>query len=554
MPGGGKSDADCGAEWILGAANGQASIQLARTGIPLRKITCTEGDPRCDADPDVTNGSCTIAVKMCINNSDPRLERCVDPDRHAWIFSVDSSVRDAADILNRDALERQAGAGPGGFGLRVRRGDLIIAPGVPNTTPDLCSEAIGLIVPLRAAPARMRPGQKRFRVRTVANNGQIDRDSFTIVCRPSTCGDGILQVGEDCEDDNRDDGDGCDRGCQFEVANTPTVSHTPTLTFTPTRTSTVTMTPTPTETLPPGAPTLTPSQTGTITPTPTITGTPTPVPVTVRCNLNAASGQSGLTIPVILGNATATVSGFQDLQIFPPDENGVRQVRIPHEGASFGCGLVTSLLGTSGTFCLRPDFANEPGHGFIDCNGGNLTGYNTTFAIDHNTNQNATGDPLDPDCEATSISPDGQFSTSKIEEPSQTIYHAGVCNGPTRAAESGTYPANGLTLVENFIARISTTVLSCSPSPCPPMTAPFDAAAGDIRLTGKLTTGGSSLTIYNQNNGTGTGTRSFTGTTRTCAQLASGSLTGLKVGVAVPFLDLAENINDARIIFQTVCQ
>ena len=44
-----------------------------------------------------------------------------------------------------------------------------------------------------------------------------DGDSLRFSCRPSTCGDRIVQVDhEDCDDGNRVNGDGCDQGCHHE--------------------------------------------------------------------------------------------------------------------------------------------------------------------------------------------------------------------------------------------------------------------------------------------------------------------------------------------------
>lgn len=68
----------------------------------------------------------------------------------------------------------------------------------------------------------------------------------------SSCGDGVLDPGESCDDANARDGDGCDAACDVEATPypTPTVTATPatpsTMTFTPTPTRTRTRIPTPT--------------------------------------------------------------------------------------------------------------------------------------------------------------------------------------------------------------------------------------------------------------------------------------------------------------------
>ena len=71
VPGGGTKATDCNVEWSVSPAPAR-DIR----GIPKNKLTCYEGDPRCDFDPDVTNASCTFHVGLCINNTDPRLPTC----------------------------------------------------------------------------------------------------------------------------------------------------------------------------------------------------------------------------------------------------------------------------------------------------------------------------------------------------------------------------------------------------------------------------------------------------------------------------------------------
>jgi cysteine-rich repeat protein len=120
-----------------------------------------------------------------------------------------------------------------------------------------------------------------------------------------TCGDGIVDLGEGCDDGNLVNSDGCSANCAIESGFacsgqpsaciaftptptqtftrtlTPTLTNTPTPTFTNTPTPTVTNTPTPTRTFintptPTFTNTLTPTQTFTRTLTPTLTNTPTP--------------------------------------------------------------------------------------------------------------------------------------------------------------------------------------------------------------------------------------------------------------------------------------
>ena len=60
-------------------------------------------------------------------------------------------------------------------------------------------------------------------------------------CRVPVCGDDVVDPGEECDDGNIDDGDGCSAGCRREAtptpAATPTATHTATPTATPTASS-----------------------------------------------------------------------------------------------------------------------------------------------------------------------------------------------------------------------------------------------------------------------------------------------------------------------------
>jgi cysteine-rich repeat protein len=75
---------------------------------------------------------------------------------------------------------------------------------------------------------------------------QIEGMSFA----PSdpSCGDGTLDVGEECDDGNNDDGDGCSAICRLEATPAPTVTPTSTATATATASATPTATAIPTAT------------------------------------------------------------------------------------------------------------------------------------------------------------------------------------------------------------------------------------------------------------------------------------------------------------------
>jgi len=531
---GGTTSADCNVEWMP-----EAEPIFNARGIRQSKVVCYEGDPRCDVDPNLVNGRCTVRVRPCLNNSDPRIPRC-SPSAIASMSLLGPPRPSAVDNLNRDTFENAMGAG--GFGVTVFRNATsnrgrpeTIHEGVPQGTPNLCGDPVDVIVPLLSRGTRVRKGISRIRTRATAVNGRVDSDTTIIECRPSTCGDGVIQSRyEECDDGNRINGDGCDQGCQLENLAPGTPTEAPTRTPTPD----------------PNAPTL--------TPTFTATPTNTPVFITRRCNFQSGTNNTGLTVA---GNVTANanVTGFQDWQFFPVDENGVGEVRIPSEDMSFSCGLVqVSILITitAGTVCIRPDLEAGDGFGVIDCNGGTEIGYNSQSVADHNTNQNAVGFPQDPDCEEVFVSPDGLISRASIEPGPD--WHAGVCNSSIHLSYSGNYPPNGMTLTQKLIARISTAQTTCSPNPCPANNAPLDSGAGDIALTGRLTTGQSSAVLHNRNNNQSATNynRTFTGNPVNCGTVYSptGNVTGMRVGVVIPFPDVAATINDALVEVRLRCQ
>jgi hypothetical protein len=225
----------------------------------------------------------------------------------------------------------------------------------------------------------------------------------------------------------------------------------------------------------------------------------------------------------------------------------------------FSCALVQAsilITITAGTVCIRPDIEAGDGFGAIDGNGGSESGYNNATQVDHNTNQNANGFPQDPDCEETFLSPEGQLSRARIEEPTQSVYHAGVCNSATHLSYSGNYPVNGMTLTQKLIARISTAQTSCSPNPCPPNDTPYNSGAGDLAVAGRMTTGQSVATLFDRNNSAGNNfSRTFTGAPVSCSTIyaPSGNVTNMRVGVAIPFPDTAATINDANVEVRLVC-
>jgi cysteine-rich repeat protein len=214
VPGGGPKRTDCNLEFDLAA-----TPQLSASGIPKRRATCYEGDPRCDSDPDLANDSCTFALRLCINDADPRFPSCAPSAlRSLQVIRPNPKSSDPTDAANLATLEGQAGSGAGGFGLDVVRTDGLVEVGAANATANLCSEPLPLLVPLRESGGNgFSSGRRSFKLRVTTPAFETDTDTLVLICRPSTCGDGIVESDhEECDDGNRANGDGCNQACQIE--------------------------------------------------------------------------------------------------------------------------------------------------------------------------------------------------------------------------------------------------------------------------------------------------------------------------------------------------
>lgn len=319
-PGSGGTAVNCTAEWVL------TPEPAPNHGLPGTRLACLEGDPSCDVDTDP--GTCTFQLSLCINSDDPRLPACL-PD---WIESFEvkaprSTSKDAVDAVNRAALEDLTRCRDGGLCVPLVRDRALVTgderTSIRNETWNLCSDPTVIQVPLRQKPGR--PATKGKRGFTVVSNGKDggDRDKLRFECLPGTCGNGVVEFArEECDDGNREPGDGCDAWCHVEP--TPTVTATPTPLPTVTRTASPSRTPTPlptaTRTATPTA-TATPTRTATATPTatasPTMTRTLTPTPSPTETPL-PTSTPSPTPTPVPTTTATRTPTPTATATPFAP--------------------------------------------------------------------------------------------------------------------------------------------------------------------------------------------------------------------------------------------
>lgn len=179
--------------------------------LPKNGRVCWEGDPSCDVDADLDDRTCGFAVAWCINSADPRVPACTAANvASAEVKLPRAKSTDPIDVANRARLESAFGSG--GFGVSILRGDDVVYPGIANARADACSSPVTLRVPLRT-----KSGQRKFAVTTASSHGRTDKDALKLVCRTSTCGNGIVEADhETCDDGNRVNGDGCDQGCHTE--------------------------------------------------------------------------------------------------------------------------------------------------------------------------------------------------------------------------------------------------------------------------------------------------------------------------------------------------
>jgi hypothetical protein len=168
--GGSKRKVDCLIEWKL------PGVLPARKGSAVRKVSCTEGDPDCDVDPDIGNGECHIRLVACLDVPDARVRDCAPaPLASVVVDEPAADATDAIDLANRNALLQPLRV----LGLGI--------PGFANATPNHCVEAAEMSVPLRRLRSgRFRPGRRRIRIRATTATGLEDLDTVVLRCRPSS--------------------------------------------------------------------------------------------------------------------------------------------------------------------------------------------------------------------------------------------------------------------------------------------------------------------------------------------------------------------------------
>jgi hypothetical protein len=176
IPGTGAPSTDCVTEWLVQPLPPLLSTRPGTRNLPTYRVTCADGDPRCDFDGVVAkNGSCLFHVAVCANSTDPRsaARRCTPTAIGEYRLLAPSTrrPRDAADVANAATL-LQAVAG---LALppapTVTNGRVTFVP--PLAAPDRCTTFQNLVVPV---------GTRVLRTRASTPAKRTDIDQLRLHC------------------------------------------------------------------------------------------------------------------------------------------------------------------------------------------------------------------------------------------------------------------------------------------------------------------------------------------------------------------------------------
>jgi cysteine-rich repeat protein len=195
------------AEWRIKLSNGQVS-----GGFPLKTQSCIDGDPGCDDDGKI-DGSCAFDVAVCADEIDPRLPNC-NPIQVASISLKQPNPLTASLAIDKANAATLVSA-ISTLGLTVKAGTNVLVPGTPITQRNDCTAAFPITVPHPAGLAASKT------LNMAAHDGlgaRMTSNQVTLTCTPNTavCGNGKVEVGEECDDGNHVACDGCSPTCRLE--------------------------------------------------------------------------------------------------------------------------------------------------------------------------------------------------------------------------------------------------------------------------------------------------------------------------------------------------
>jgi cysteine-rich repeat protein len=191
----------------------------AVAGFPPSTIKCIDGDPSCDADGS-TNGSCSFRLAACLNVTDARIPSC-SPSAVEFVKMRRPSPTDPNDDVERanaqplrDALEA--------LGVTVKSRDTVLQQGTPESGSDRCTATVAQVVPHPQGAT----GRRLLAAGAGDTAGHSVSNRAVLACapNPAVCGNGVREIGEECDDGNTAGCDGptaprhygCSQNCRIE--------------------------------------------------------------------------------------------------------------------------------------------------------------------------------------------------------------------------------------------------------------------------------------------------------------------------------------------------
>ncbi len=166
----------CALEWYA-----TPTPARSKKGIPGLVVACREGDPACDADPDLDNRTCAIRAQLCLDNQDPRLPKCTPPALASFAIGSPkpSKPKDDADVANLGVLAAQL--------------ERLAAQGAPtvgtftSVTRSTCGEPATFTVPVKVSKkGKQSTGKRKLQIVGTTVGGKRVKAALHLECRPAT--------------------------------------------------------------------------------------------------------------------------------------------------------------------------------------------------------------------------------------------------------------------------------------------------------------------------------------------------------------------------------
>jgi 6-phosphogluconolactonase len=209
IPGKGKAGTDCSAEWLVDTT--PAPSIDPHTNLPDFRVQCQNGNPGCDLDNDGTDNHCTVRVRLCFNNTDPRFA-CTPTQVASYELKSPRPGKpnnDAFDNINIDEFKKAVSGGtcdndatrsclvnadcelggnctdPPVVGVPFRQGTATLVAGATSSVQNNCTNVMEIQVPLKLTASGYKLKRKTFR--GIARNSAAVKDSDTlkVTCLPA---------------------------------------------------------------------------------------------------------------------------------------------------------------------------------------------------------------------------------------------------------------------------------------------------------------------------------------------------------------------------------